>query len=109
MKYKLHLPPNIPARDFWSVIVNDTQIRLMIWTDQQWPSVHCNCKELLINHDSSVDIWFGPKAPSEKGNIWIQTIPGKGWYMILRLYGPTEPWFDRTWKPGELERVRRII
>jgi hypothetical protein len=37
----------------------------------------------------------------------VQTIPGKGWFMILRLYGTLEPWFNKTWRPGEFELVPR--
>jgi hypothetical protein len=46
---------------------------------------------VLVNNDGSVEVYFGPKAPAGKGNNWVQTIPGKGWFMILRLYGPLEP------------------
>jgi hypothetical protein len=101
--YKLHLPPNIPVKRFWSVIVYDTQTRSMLQTDQQYPSVSSQNKGLLVNEDGSVDVWFGPEAPAGKENNWVQTIPGKGWFMILRLYGPLEPWFDGTWRPGEIE------
>ena len=46
---------------------------------------------------------FGPKAPAGKANNWVQTIPGEAWFTILRLYGPLEPWFNKTWRPGEIE------
>lgn len=104
--YKIHLPANIPAREFWSVIVYDNQTRLVICTEQLWPSVYSSCKDLVINMDGSVDVWFGPGATADKKKNWIQTIPGKGWYMILRLYGPSESWFNKTWRPGEIEPLK---
>ena len=67
------------------------------------PSVSSQNKDLKKNADGSVDVFFGPKAPEGYENNWVQTIPGKGWFMILRLYGPLEPWFDKTWRPGEIE------
>ena len=101
--YKLRLPPNIPVKDFWSVIVYDTQTRSMLQTDQNAPSVSSQDRGIKVNGDGSVDVYFGPTAPAGMESNWIQTIPGKGWFMILRLYGPLEPWFDQTWRPGEIE------
>ena len=103
--YRLHLPPKIPIKTFWSVIVYDTQTRSMLQTDQQFPSVGSQNKKTQINVDGSVDVYFGPKAPAGKESNWVQTIPGKGWFTILRLYGPLEPWFDKTWKPEDIMPV----
>jgi hypothetical protein len=101
--YSLHMPPNIPAKDFWSVTLYDSQTRSMLQTDQQSPAVGSLTKGLLTNADGSVDVYFGPKAPAGKEANWVQTIPGKGWNTLLRLYGPLEPWFNKTWQPGEIE------
>jgi hypothetical protein len=60
-----------------------------------------------VNADSSVDVWFGPSKPADaKDGFWIQTMPGKGWFTILRLYSPLEPFFTKTWRPSEIEMVK---
>jgi len=101
--YKLHLPPHIPVKNFWSAIVYDTQTRSMLQTDQQYPSVSSQTKGLLVNADASVDVYFGPKPPPGKENNWVQTIPGGAWFILFRLYGPLEPWFNQTWRPDNIE------
>ena len=103
--YKVHLPPGIPAKDFWSFVLYDNQTRSMLQTDARFPSLGSQAKGLVANADTSVDVWFGPVAPAGHESNWIQTVPGKGWSAILRLYGPLQPWFDKSWKPGEFERV----
>ena len=101
--YRLRLPAGIPAKDFWSVIVYDPQTRSMLQTDQPFPSISSQKADLVVNPNDSVDVYFGPKPPLGHEANWVQTIPGKGWWTILRLYGPLEPWFDQTWRPGEIE------
>jgi hypothetical protein len=104
--YHMKLPPNIPAKRFWSLLVYDPQTRSMLQTDQQFPSISSLKKDIIVNPDSSVDVWFGPEPPAGKEANWIQTVPGKGWWIMLRIYGPLDPWFDKTWKPGEIEMMK---
>jgi hypothetical protein len=104
--YKIHLPPNIPAQDFWSFVVYDNQTRSMLQTDEQFPSIGSEDKTVVVNPDTSVDVYFGPTAPAGHETNWVQTVPGKGWNVLLRLYGPLQSWFDKTWKPGEFELVK---
>ena len=94
------------AKDFWSFTLYDNQTRGMLQTDQQFPGVSSVDKELQQNADGSYDVYFSPKAPKGKENNWIQTVPGKGWNMLFRLYGPLDPWFDKTWRPGDPELVK---
>jgi len=104
--YRLHLPPNIPVKTFWSLVVYDNQTRSMLQTDQQFPSMGSQRKGIVTNPDTSVDVYFGPTAPAGHEANWVQTVPGKGWNVILRLYGPLEPFFDKTWRPSEIELVK---
>jgi hypothetical protein len=95
----------VPAKDFWSILLYDSQTRSMLQTDQQFPSLSSLVADIEQNTDGSTDIYFGPKAPKGKENNWVQTVPGKGFWLILRLYGPLEPWFDKTWRPGKIELI----
>jgi hypothetical protein len=103
--YLFHLPSNMPAANFWSVIVYDLQNQLIIQSGQAWPSVHSNSKKLVLNPDNSVDIWFGPEAPESMENNWIQTVPGKDWYMVLRLYELHEYHAHSKWIPGKIKSL----
>jgi hypothetical protein len=105
-RYRLRVEPNMPVKDFWSAIVYDNQTRSMLQTDQDFPQVSSLDEGLITNADGSVDVYFGPTAPAGKENNWIQTLPGKGWNMLFRLYGPLEPWFDKTWKLNEIELLK---
>jgi hypothetical protein len=102
--YKVHLPPNVPAKDFWSFTLYDNQTRSMLQTDQRFPAVD-SLHNVKANADGSYDIYIGPQAPKGMELNWIQTIPGKAWNTIFRLYGPLQPFYDKTWKPGDFELV----
>ena len=103
--YRLWIPPEAPVKDFWSVVVYDPQTRSQLQTGQPFPSRNSERSKFVANDDGSVDLYFGPKPPEGLESNWIQTVPGKGWFTILRLYGPLEPWFDKTWRPGEIELI----
>jgi hypothetical protein len=102
--YKLHVPPNVPAKRFWEITVYDNQTRCMLQTDQRLPGVTSQDADIFQNPDGSYDVYFGPEKPAGARN-WIQTIPGKGWNMLWRIYGPTQVWYDRKWRPSEIEVV----
>lgn len=101
--YKITLPGPVPAKEFWSFVVYDNQTRSLLETDQKLAGVDSHHPGLKTNADGSVTIWFAPKPPAGRESNWVQTVPGKGWNVLLRLYGPLEPWFDKTWKPGDVE------
>ena len=107
--YKVTLPKDIPAANFWSLTVYDTQTRSMLDTPQRYPragSQSYPSPAAEPNADGSTTVYFAPEQPDgvARGN-WIQTIPGRGWFVFLRLYGPLEPFFDKTWRPSEVELV----
>jgi hypothetical protein len=106
--YKLHLPANVPAKDFWSIVVYDPQTRSELQTKQGFPSKNNKRnKDLHYNRDGSIDLYFGPHAPKGKEANWIETVPTKGWFAIIRLYGPLKPWFKQTWKPGDITKIKQ--
>ena len=104
-EYKLHIPANVPVNDFWAVTIYDTQTRSLLQTDQQFPTVGSQTEGFRQNEDGSFDVYLSPTAPEGFENNWLQTIPGKSWLVILRVYGPLKPWIDKTWRPGEVTLV----
>lgn len=108
--YKVTLPPDIPARAFWSFTLYDNQTRSMLDTPQRYPragSQSYPSPAAEKSADGSTTIYFAPSQPAgvPRGN-WIQTMPGKGWFTILRLYSPLEPFFTKQWRPTEIGLVR---
>jgi hypothetical protein len=103
--YRIRLPKDVPANMFWSLTVYDNETRSMIQNDHGRPlvgSVH----GAVPNQDGSFDLYFGPRQPADVPDAnWVQTTPGKGWFVYLRLYGPEQPYFDKTWIPGDAEKL----
>jgi hypothetical protein len=107
--YKVTLPKDIPAQAFWSFTVYDNQTRSMLDTPQRYPragSQSYPSPAAEAAADGSTTVWFAPEQPQgvARGN-WIQTDPEKGWFTILRLYSPLEPFFTKAWRPSEIELV----
>ena len=97
----IHLPKDIPAANFWSLTVYDNHSRSLIQNDQGRSTVG-TVHGTVPNADGSVDTYYGPKCPEGiPEENWIQTKPGVGFFVYLRLYGPLESFFDKTWRPGD--------
>ena len=100
--YELTLPAGVPAANFWSVVIYDVWTRSMLANGQPAASLN-SFADLDTNEDGSVTVTFGPEPPAAGTSNWIRTIPGKGWFTILRLYGPVDGYFDHTWKPTDID------
>ncbi|HZO43470.1 MAG TPA: DUF1254 domain-containing protein [Methylomirabilota bacterium] len=108
--YKVTLPKDIPQANFWSFTLYDNMSRSMLDTPQRFPragSQSFPSPAAEPNADGSTTVYFGPTQPAgvKRGN-WIQTMPGKGFIPMLRLYSPLEPFFAKTWRPSEVELVK---
>lgn len=94
--------PDIPVKDFWSVTVYVAGSRSMLRNGTRFPSVS-QYTDPHFNAGGSIDIHFGPDAPQGREQNWIRTVPGKGWFPILRFYGPLQPFFTKTWRPDDIQ------
>ena len=88
-----------------SAILHDGQTPSMLQTEQHLPRLGSQSRTVEANPDGSTDIYFGRTAPEGKANNWLQTVPGKRWWTILRLYNPEASFFDKTWQPTEIEPI----
>jgi hypothetical protein len=107
--YKVTLPKGIPEANFWSLTLYDNQTRSMLVAPQKYPragSQSYPSPAAETSADGSTTVWFAPAQPDgvARGN-WIQTDPEKGWFAILRLYSPLQPFFDKSWRVSEIEPV----
>ena len=104
--YKVTLPGPIPAKNFWSFTAYDNQTRSLLPTGQKLAGLDSTLPGIAMNPDGGVTVWFSPEAPTGHEKNWVQTWPGKGYNAALRLYGPLEPWFNQSWRPGDIELQR---
>ncbi len=104
--YKLHLPPNPPAKLFWAVTAYNITDGTMVEAQQLLPSINGHNK-VATNSDGSVDLWFGPLKPAAgRASNFIQTVNGRNFLVALRLYGTGVEFFDQTWKPDDVVKVQ---
>jgi hypothetical protein len=99
--YSLRLPAGIPAANFWSVTLYEAENASGLANGQPFPSLGSRDNP-MPNTDGSIDLYFGPEAPQGKSANWLATVPGKGYFAILRLYGPLEAAINKSWKPGDI-------
>jgi hypothetical protein len=103
--YRLNLPAHIPAANFWSVTLYEAENASGLANGQPFPSLGSRDKPTQ-NADGSTDLYLGPKAPAGKEGNWLATVPGRGYFAIIRLYGPTEAALNKSWKPGDIEKLK---
>jgi hypothetical protein len=103
--YRVHLPANVPAANFWSITLYEAENASGLANAQRFPSLGSRDKPAQ-NSDGSTDIYFGQKAPAGKEANWMATPAGKGYFVILRFYGPTQAAIDKSWVPGDIEKLK---
>lgn len=104
-EYRLRLPPKIPATNFWSLTLYEAENASGLANGQPFPSLGLR-DQPEQNADGSTDLYLGPRAPIGKKANWLKTVPGRGYFAIFRLYGPTEAAITKSWKPGDIEKGR---
>jgi hypothetical protein len=102
--YRLHVPPDPPVQQYWSVTAYDRETHALIKGVDR-ASRASNAADLAKNSDGSVDIWFGPKAPEGQQSNWVPTDPARRFELMFRLYGPTKALFDKAWTLPDVEKV----
>ena len=102
--YRLHVPPNVPVEQYWSVTAYDRQTHALI-KDMPRASRSSQIPELQKNADGSIDIYFGPRAPAGKEANWVPTDPARRFELMARFYAPKREFFDKVWKLPDVEKM----
>ena len=103
--YRLKLPANIPPANFWSVTLYEAENASGLANGQPFPrSVRATSRRRTPT--AARTSILGPKRPRANKANWLATVPGRGYFAILRLYGPTEAALNKSWKPGDIEKVK---
>jgi len=102
--YRLRVPADAPVSLFWSLTAYDVDTRCLIRNPEKIAD-RSSRMNLRTNDDGSVDVYCGPNAPAGFEANWIPTVPDRNWFAYFRFYGPTQPYFDRSWPLGDFERV----
>src|SRR6516165_10637749 len=102
--YRLHVPPNAPVAQFWSLTVYHVNTRSLLQNKDQI-SDRSSRMDLLKNADGSVDVYVGPTAPKGFEKNWVPSDRNQASFAYFRLYGPTEAYFNRTWVLTDFEKV----
>jgi hypothetical protein len=102
--YRLTVPANAPATQYWSAVVYDRATHALIRNASRLSRSSQN-PDLQKNADGTVDVFFGPKASPGKQANWVQTNPGGKFEVLFRVYGPEKALFDKTWKLPDIEKV----
>jgi len=104
--YRLHVLPNAPVKQFWSLTIYDVDTRSLIQNQQKLADRSSRQPDLVKNADGSVDLYVGPTGPKGCEQNWIPSVPGRAWFAYFRLYAPTEAHFNRTWTLPDFEKVK---
>jgi hypothetical protein len=102
--YRLHVPPNVPIEQYWSLTAYDRQTHALI-KNMPRASRASNAAEVQKNIDGSVDVYVGPKVPSDKETNWVPTDPKRSFELMFRLYAPKKEFFDKKWVLPDVEKI----